>query len=250
LGAISRSSPTRQAVIDLFTGIVEEIGAVRETTVSRGRSGSIVISASAVLDGTAVGESICVSGACQTVVGMGPGTFVVDVMPETASRTTLGDLRPGDPVNLERALRLQDRIGGHLVNGHVDGVGAVSGRRTELNAVLIEVAIGGALTRYVVPRGSVAVDGVSLTVVESSEGVFLVSVIPHTLDQTTLRDVRAGSRVNVEVDILAKYVESLMSGGAVAGGERGAVGERDELGRAGIEGALSRAGFQVSGDAE
>jgi riboflavin synthase len=225
----------------MFTGIVEEKGTITETTVSPGRSGILVVSASKVLDGTGVGDSICVSGACQTVVQMAGRTFSVDVMPETARRTTLGEMRPGAPVNLERALRLADRVGGHLVNGHVDSTGLVRDRRTELNAEIFEIALEPALTRYIVPKGSVAVDGVSLTVVDSTEGRFSVSVIPHTLEQTTLAVARAGSRVNVEVDVIAKYVESLVSGGR----DRDLTGEKTP---AGIEGALLRGGFQVENE--
>ncbi len=198
----------------MFTGIVEEIGKVASTTVSEGRSGNITVTADRVLESTSVGDSICVSGACQTVVSMSPGSFMVDVMPETARRTTLGSLRPGEPVNLERALALGGRLGGHIMNGHVDATGTVRSRRIEENAVLFEVALPAELSRYVVEKGSVALDGVSLTVVSSQRGLCTVSVIPRTLDETTLGNARPGTRLNVEVDILAKYVESLMPGGS------------------------------------
>ena len=217
----------------MFTGIVEETGAIRETTLSPGRPGVLVVACSRVLEGTKTGDSIAVSGVCQTVVRMEAKAFAVDVMPETVRSTTLGRMRPGRAVNLERALRLGDRVGGHLVNGHVDAVGVVRDRLAEENAVVFEIALGEGLARYIVPKGSVAIDGVSLTVVSSSGGSFSVSIIPHTLEATTLRDALPGTEVNVEVDVIGKYVEALSRWRGPAGPQQ----------PGGLEDSLLRAGF-------
>jgi len=190
----------------VFTGIIEEKGTVRETRLAAGRAGSIVIGARKVLEGTAVGDSISVSGVCQTVVDMGDTDFTVDVMPETLRRSTLGEASRGTVVNLERALLVGGRLGGDIVYGHVDTVGTVRRRWTEQNAVLLEVTIPVELARYVAPKGSIAVDGISLTVGDSGGGSFSVSVIPHTLANTTLNEIPTRESVNIEVDILAKYV--------------------------------------------
>lgn len=222
----------------VFTGIIEETGTVRETSLSPGRPGVLSVTASMVLEGTRIGDSIAVSGVCQTVVGMDEASFTVDVMPETAKRSTLGEIRPGTPVNLERALRMGDRIGGHIVNGHVDAVGQVRERRTEENAVVLEIALGEGLTRYIAPKGSVAVDGVSLTVVGSGRGAFSVSIIPHTLEETTLKGAKPGTRVNIEVDVIAKYIEALMRGADTRGAQP----------PGGLEESLLRGGFLVPGE--
>jgi riboflavin synthase len=214
----------------MFTGIIEEKGAVAEVSAA----GRLKVKATRVLEDTSVGDSIAVMGVCLTVVELDEDAFTVDVMPETLRSSTLGDLRPGSPVNLERAMSAGARFGGHMVNGHVDGVGMVSTLRRESNAVVVAVAAPAGLTRYMVPKGSVALDGISLTLVEVSEGRFTVSVIPHTLDETALSEARPGTRVNIEVDIMAKYVEVFL---ARYGGE----------GRGGIEQALSRGGFIAPG---
>ncbi|GIU83593.1 MAG: riboflavin synthase subunit alpha [Acidimicrobiales bacterium] len=190
----------------MFTGIVEEVG-----TVVRHRAGRIAIQCEVVLDGTEVGDSIAVDGCCLTVVsiersrGERNGVWEADLSPETLRRTKLGDLVEGSAVNLERALRADGRIGGHFVQGHVDGVGVVCAPAPEL-----EVRIPSELVRYVVPKGSIAIDGVSLTVAASEGESVRVAVIPHTATVTTLGRLRVGDRVNVEVDLLAKYVESLL----------------------------------------
>lgn len=171
------------------------------------------IEAVKVLEGTCVGDSIATNGVCLTVTGMGAGSFDADVMPETLRRSNLGDLRPGDRVNLERALRLDSRLGGHLVAGHVDGTGLVSDRRQEDNAVWFTVAAAPEILRYVIEKGSIAVDGVSLTVAYVDEAVFKVSVIPHTQEETTLLGKRVGAVVNLENDLIAKYVEKFTGGG-------------------------------------
>jgi len=214
----------------MFTGIIEEKGAIAEVSAA----GRLKVKATRVLEDTRLGDSIAVMGVCLTVVELDGDAFTVDVMPETLRSSTLGDLRSGSPVNLERAMSAGARFGGHMVNGHVDGVGAVSTLRRESNAVVVEVSAPAGLTRYMVPKGSVALDGISLTLVEVSEGRLTVSVIPHTLEETALRDARPGTRVNIEVDIIAKYVEAFL---ARYGGE----------GRGGIEQALSRGGFMAPG---
>jgi len=198
----------------VFTGIIEEKGTVRRLT----GGGVLELEAETVLEGTSVGDSVSVSGVCLTVVELRGDGFSVDVMPETLRRSTLGALVPGARVNLERALRAGDRMGGHIVNGHIDGVGTVKSRRAESNAVLFDISAPEGIRRYVVLRGSVAIDGISLTVVDTGGDGFIVSIVPHTLEETTLGDARPGTRVNVEVDIIAKYVESFVER---AGGQRG-----------------------------
>jgi riboflavin synthase len=212
----------------VFTGIVEEKGRVLELSAP----GRLKVAASRVLEGTEVGDSIAVSGVCLTVVELQDDAFTVDVMPETLRSSTLGTKRPGSPVNLERAMGVGGRFSGHMVNGHVDGVGVIRTARREENAVIFEIAAGGDITRYLVPKGSVALDGISLTVVDAYPEAFTVSVIPHTLEQTSLAEAGRGGEVNIEVDIIAKYVEALLS--------------RRE-GSSGIEQALARGGFLEPG---
>ena len=185
----------------MFTGIVEELGRVGESPSPR-----LEILAPLVSADVAVGGSVAVNGCCLTVVEHGPGWWAADLSAETLSRTNLGELAEGDPVNLERPLRLGDRLGGHLVTGHVDAVGVVTAPAPDL-----AVQLPPALSRYVVEKGSICVDGVSLTVVAVSEAGFSVSVIPHTARVTTLGRCGPGSRVNVEVDLLAKHVERLLA---------------------------------------
>ena len=185
----------------MFTGIVEELGHLEARDGSRFRFAC----PPRFLDGTALGDSIAHNGACLTVVALGAATYEVDVVDETLSRTNLGDLDPGALVNLERPVRLQDRLGGHLVQGHVDGVGIVV-----LPAPDLVVSLDPRLTRYVVEKGSITVDGCSLTVVSVEADRFRVTVIPHTAEVTTLGHVRPGDRVNLEVDIMAKYAEKML----------------------------------------
>jgi riboflavin synthase len=193
----------------MFTGIIEEIGSIRH--LQRGeRSFRIRVDASAVLDGMKRGDSICTDGICLTVVSFDESGFTVDAMPETVSRTTLRDARPGTRVNLERALRLSDRLGGHLVSGHIDGTALLADRREDDNAIRLRFAADAALLRYIVEKGSVAVDGVSLTVAGVDPSSFTVSVIPLTQEETTLTGKRAGERVNIECDIIGKYTEKLL----------------------------------------
>lgn len=194
----------------MFTGLVEEVGVVRG--ISRGRdSARLVVEAPGVAAELKVGDSVAVNGACLTVVEHTPRSFTADVMAETLARTNLGLLEPGDRVNLERALRLGDRLGGHLVTGHIDGVGRIKRRREEDIAVLLEIEAPPEVMRYMVKKGSVAVDGVSLTVADVGRQSFLVSLIPHTAGRTTLGAKKPGEAVNLEADIIGKYVERLLA---------------------------------------
>lgn len=200
----------------MFTGIIEEIGRVR--ALRRGaRSFTLEIEARKVLEGTQVGDSIATNGVCLTVTRMDEGGFAADVMPETVERTALKRLQPGSPVNLERALTLSSRLGGHLVAGHVDATGRIASRREDDTALWLEIETEPAVLRYVVEKGSIAIDGVSLTVARVGERSFSVSLIPHTQGVTTLHERRVGDRVNLENDMLVKYVEKLM-GRAPRGG--------------------------------
>jgi riboflavin synthase len=199
----------------VFTGIVEELGAVVAFD-----AGRLSVKGSLVTSDAKPGDSIAVNGVCLTVVDVADGEFTADVMAETLRRSALGALRPGDPVNLERAARLGDRIGGHLVQGHVDGVGTVLDRHPDTTSEVVRIGLPPGLARYVVSKGSIAVDGVSLTVLEVTDSAFAVSLIPTTLALTTLRHAARGDRVNVEVDVVAKYVEKL-----VAAAERRRAGE-------------------------
>jgi riboflavin synthase len=194
----------------MFTGIVEELGRVRAITPDAGGA-RLEIACHRVLADAGIGDSIAVNGVCLTVVAQGDGWWVSDAQVETLERTTLGALAPGDPVNLERPLRMGDRLGGHLVLGHVDGVGEVVGR-TELpdGSTRLTVAAPEALAAYLVAKGSVTVDGVSLTVTTADGAEFGVALIPHTLSCTTLGVRRPGDRVNLEADMIAKHVERLL----------------------------------------
>ena len=200
----------------MFTGIIEEIGTVR--SIRGGGSGVVLdIEASKVLEGTATGDSIAVNGVCLTVTP-GSGHFTADAMPETLRRTSLGGLRPGSKVNLERAMACGGRFGGHLVSGHVDACGRVADLVRDGIALVMRVSVPSDVLRYVARKGSVTLDGVSLTVasVSDSDSSFTVSLIPHTMASTTLHLLKPGSPVNVEVDMLARYVERLLAAGAAA----------------------------------
>ena len=185
----------------MFTGIVEELGRLESLD-----NGRLRIAATDVLDDVALGESIAVNGCCLTVVAFGEDWWEADVSDETISRTSLAMVQPGDDINLERAVKVSDRLGGHIVQGHVDAVGEVVEPVPDLR-----VRVPAALTRYLVEKGSVTVDGVSLTVVDALDDGFTVAIIPHTADVTTLGAKRPGDLVNLEVDVMAKYVERLMS---------------------------------------
>jgi riboflavin synthase len=190
----------------MFTGIVEELGAVREVAGHR-----LTVACRAVLGDTQVGSSIAVNGVCLTVVDRTDSTLAFDVTDETLGRSSLGRLRPGDGVNLERPVSLAARLGGHLVQGHVDGVGTVVATDPDGSAGLtLRIDLPASLLRYVVEKGSIAVDGVSLTIASVHEDEVSIAVIPHTREVTTLGSIHPGDPVNVEADLLAKYVERLM----------------------------------------
>lgn len=195
----------------MFTGIIEELGTV--VSLDAAEAGTrLVIRSAPLLAGARVGESIAVNGACLTIVDLRDGEFATDLSTETLRRTTLWSLRPGDAVNLERPLRLDQRLGGHLVQGHVDGVGMIAVLRPDGGGTWMEIAPPAGLMPYLAEKGSVAVDGVSLTVAAIGGVRFAVALIPHTLAVTTLGRRRCGDGVNLEVDILSKYVERLLEG--------------------------------------
>lgn len=196
----------------MFTGIVEETGNVHGIRKGSTRA-RLTITARNVLDGTKTGDSICVNGVCLTVTELTVNSFSMDVMPETMSRSSLGDLRVGSPVNLERALRLSDRLGGHLVSGHIDGTGRIATIREDENAIWYTIDTSPEIMRYIIDKGSVAIDGISLTVVNPQQKRFEVSVIPHSLKETNLHTRKTGDRVNIECDLIGKYVEKLTKAG-------------------------------------
>ena len=193
----------------MFTGIIEEIGKIK-SMLRGGKSVVIEVEAEKVLKDTKIGDSIATNGVCLTVTFLGDSFFRADVMPETMRRSNLGLLRPGDPVNLERALCLNSRLGGHLVAGHIDGTGRIVDVQREENALWFTVSAGADLLRYIVQKGSIAIDGVSLTIAYVDEAVFRVSVIPHTQEETTLLRKHTGDIVNLENDMIVRYVEQLM----------------------------------------
>lgn len=201
----------------MFTGIVEEIGKIKSVR-RGGHSVVLEVEATKVLEDTRIGDSIATNGVCLTVTAIGTRCFSADVMPETMLRSNLGGLKPGDRVNLERTLCLNSRLGGHMVAGHVDGTGRIVNKEQDDNAIWITVAASGEVLRYVIEKGSIAIDGVSLTVAYVDEHVFKVSIIPHTQEETTLTGKRTGELVNLENDMIAKYVEKLMGGGKKTGG--------------------------------
>ena len=189
----------------MFTGIIEETGTIRSMS-----GGRLEINASKVLDDVQIGDSIAVNGICLTVTRFDKVSFCADVMPETIRRTSLKELGPGSVVNLERALTLSSRLGGHIVSGHIDGVGKVVSLTEEGNAVLMRISADDEILRHIVEKGSVALDGISLTVAYISNTDFVVSLIPHTVKATNLYTKKDGSLINIENDIIGKYVEKLM----------------------------------------
>ena len=218
----------------MFTGIVEELGQIRK--IQKGRSSAVLeIEARKVLEGTRVGDSICVSGVCLTVTSLEGGRFTADVMHETLNRSALQNARSGSLVNLERAMAADGRFGGHIVAGHVDGTGRIRGIERDDNAVWYTIEAGDEILRYVVEKGSIAIDGISLTVARVGEGWFSISAIPHTIRETTLQAKHQGDLVNLENDVIGKYVEKLL-GLAPAGGQ---TGEKSRITRE----FLSRYGF-------
>ena len=192
----------------MFSGIIECLGKVAAV---RPRAGGAELTIRSRLRGLATGESIAINGACMTAVHARGGAFAVDVSRESLRRTTLGGLAPGDPVNLERSLRLGDRLSGHLVFGHVDGIGRVGSITPEGESALYRFSLPAALGRFLVEKGSIAVDGISLTVFDCTPRSFTVAVIPHTAAVTTLGSRRPGDRVNIESDMLARYVDTAVA---------------------------------------
>jgi riboflavin synthase len=207
----------------MFTGIIEGLGTL-EAIQSGGQGRQLALTADFDLEGTRIGDSIAVNGACLTVVRLQGRRFTVDVSPETMDRTVLKHVGIGERLNLERALRLSDRLDGHLVSGHVDGVGRLEKRETRANAILLSFSVPKELSRYMIQKGSVAVDGVSLTINDCTAGAFQVSIIPHTAAITTIGFKAVGAPVNIETDIIGKYVERFVTGehragnGSAAGG--------------------------------
>ena len=194
----------------MFTGLVEEIGTIK--SIKKGtNSAQITIIADKVLLDVNLGDSICTNGVCLTVTNFSPNCFTVDVMAETIRKSNLDSLTPGKKVNLERALRLGDRLGGHMVSGHIDGVGIISNLEKEDNATWVTISTSYDLLKYIVYKGSIAIDGVSLTVAYVDDIKFKVSIIPHTKDITTLLDKKVGYKVNLECDMIGKYVEKMLS---------------------------------------
>ncbi|WP_232676065.1 riboflavin synthase [Nocardioides sp. R-C-SC26] len=196
----------------MFTGIVEELGTIEDVE-EQGDAVRLTVAACTVLEGTGLGDSIAVNGCCLTVVSSDGARWTADVMQETLDKTSLAGVAPGDRVNLERAVTAEKRLGGHIVQGHVDGVGRVVARHPSEHWEVVEIGLPAApdLGRYLVDKGSITVDGVSLTVVEARAGSFTVSLIPETLSRTTLGSRQPGDAVNLEVDVLAKHVEKLLA---------------------------------------
>jgi len=193
----------------MFTGLVEELGKVKAIT--RGtKSARLTITSNKVISDVKIGDSIAVNGTCLTVVGYAANWFTADIMPETVESTAIAGFQIGDTVNLERTLRVGDRFGGHIVSGHIDGVGIIIGKDTNDNAIVVKIKAGSEVMRYIVKKGSIAIDGISLTVVNYDSDWFTVSLIPHSAGMTTLGFKKTGDVVNLEADMIGKYVEKLL----------------------------------------
>ncbi|MCQ2486554.1 MAG: riboflavin synthase [Clostridia bacterium] len=194
----------------MFTGLVEEVGVIQN--IRKGaKSAILTIGCSAVLEGTKVGDSIMTNGVCLTVTSLGATYYMADVMSETLNRSNLAELRPGGRVNLERAMPADGRFGGHIVSGHIDGTGTISEIRPDDNAVWYTIKADKNILLYIVEKGSIAIDGISLTVAYVDDECFKVSVIPHTREVTALGEKRIGDTVNLENDVVGKYIEKLMN---------------------------------------
>ena len=193
----------------MFTGIIEELGTVKSLNMS-GNSGSINIKAHKVLDKTQIGDSIAVNGICLTVTSLQPDGFTADVMAETVRRSSLGSAKAGDKVNLERAMSAEGRFGGHIVSGHIDGTGTIREYRKEENAVWVTIGTTSEILELIVEKGSICIDGISLTVAAVTDEDFSVSIIPHTGEETTLLKKKPGDKVNLENDVVGKYVQKLL----------------------------------------
>lgn len=193
----------------MFTGIIEELGIIQE--IKKGsKSSKLLIKANKVLENTKIGDSICTNGVCLTVASLKTNSFEADVMAETLRRSNLGDLKVGSKVNLERALSLQSRLGGHIVSGHIDGTGEIISLIKEDNATWVTIKTTNNILRYIVLKGSITIDGISLTVAYVDDKSFKVSIIPHTAQETTLLNKTNGDTVNLECDVISKYVEKLI----------------------------------------
>ena len=194
----------------MFTGIVEEMGVIK--SIRKGASSAVLeIQAQVVLEDVHIGDSIAVNGVCLTATTFTPTTFTADVMHETLNRSSLANLRPGSRVNLERAMAANGRFGGHIVSGHIDGTGTIAALRKDDNAVWYTVQAAPSLLRYIVEKGSITIDGISLTVAKVTDTDFSISAIPHTVAVTVLQDRKPGDTVNLETDIIGKYVEKLLT---------------------------------------
>lgn len=194
----------------MFTGIIEEIGRVKKIGLN-GQSGKIKIAASTVLSDCHIGDSIAVDGACLTVINFDRSTFTADISAETLRRTTLGELKIDQKVNIERALKLSDRLGGHLVLGHVDEVGGIVKLRDEGRSTIMKISTSEKLMSYIAEKGSICVNGVSLTISDVVDNAFEVALIPHTKSITTLGNAKSSDRVNIEADLMARYIERLLT---------------------------------------
>ncbi|MNC32318.1 Riboflavin synthase [compost metagenome] len=203
----------------MFTGLIEEVGVLRGVT-SGGEMMVLKIGASLIMDDLKIGDSVSVNGVCLTATSIGDHSFTVDVMPQTYRNSTLKELRSGSRMNLERAMTAGGRFGGHIVQGHVDGTGEIRSVKRDQNAVVFEIAPERkSLFKFIIPKGSITIDGISLTVVDTSASAFTVSIIPHTLGETVLEHKRTGDRINIECDVLGKYVDHLLNYGSRTGNE-------------------------------
>jgi riboflavin synthase len=194
----------------MFTGIIEGLGKITNIR-SAGEGKRFSIDAGFNLDGSKIGDSIAVNGACLTAVTIAKSRFEVDVSPETVDKTTLINIKVGEQVNIERALRLSDRLDGHLVSGHIDGTARITHKNRQANAIIVGFTVGQSLARYMIPKGSVAIDGISLTINTCDKQNFEVSIIPHTADITTIGIRQVGDAVNIETDMIGKYVEKFLT---------------------------------------
>lgn len=240
----------------MFTGIIEEKGSIKNIT-HGAKSAVLYIKADKIMSDVKIGDSVAVNGVCLTATGIMADGFTADVMAETLRRSSLGTLKAGDKVNLERAMSAYGRFGGHIVSGHIDGTGTIKEYKREDNAIWVTIACGRNLLKYIVEKGSIAIDGISLTVAVVSDSYFKVSIIPHTAAETTLIDKKPGDSVNLENDIVGKYVEKLMSfgggsesggimnmSGSMTGGSKGHAGGPGSTGeKDGLADALLKNGF-------
>jgi riboflavin synthase len=193
----------------MFTGIIEDIGKIK--AIKKNTKSQTMTIETTILEDVKIGDSIATNGLCLTVTHMTSNTFDVDVMVESMNRSNFNDLQIGSPVNLEKAMRMGDRFGGHMVSGHIDGVGIIKKHKKEENAIWVTIEVPQSLIKYATMKGSIAIDGISLTIADMTEKEVLVSIIPHTKDQTTLLTKKMGDQVNLEMDMMVKYVEKLLT---------------------------------------